>query len=795
MLWLWTALSAFSQSEFKKLNPGFESGSLEPWIATGSAFHGQPIKGDTVKTRRGDMSSQHAGKYWIGTYEVDEDAPTGTLTSPPFKLTSPWVSFLVGGGASEKTQVQIILAEDQSILFNTTGKNTENMHRVSVNLGKYLNKQGQVKLVDDSRGPWGHLNFDDLQLHDKKPEALLPAQVPAPIDLVEHAGLSAAEAANVASLPEGFKMHVFASEPDVRQPIAFCIDDRGRLWVAEGYDYPRRAPDGIGKDRILIFEDTNGDHHFDKRTVFKDKMSLISGLEIGFGGVWVGAAPHLLFIPDRDGDDIPDSDPEVLLDGWDYKRDTHETLNTFCWGPDGWLYGCHGVFCPSHVGKPGTPMADRQRVDAAVWRYHPVNHAFEVFAEGTSNPWGVDFNERGQCVIEACVIPHLWHIIQGARYQRQGGRHYSISIDEMKRNQEFLPDNVPQYLNPFVYDDIKTIGDHVHYTGDKGPHAANNRSDSAGGGHAHAGLMLYLGDSWPEEYRDKAFMNNIHGQRLNMDILTRSGSGYIGSHGPDFLNFNDRWSQVLNMLYDHDGSVYAIDWYDKNQCHHNVVEGHDRGNGRIFKIVYKDQKTTPVNLASLTDSELARLQTHPNEWRVRHARRLLQERAAERDIDREAIQVLYEITSRSENETERLRGLWALHAIHAFPDRVGGRLLRDRSEYVRAWTIQLLCEDRELSEGLLTQLQRMAQSDNSPLVRLYLASALQRLETQARIPILARLIAHESDSTDHNLPLMYWYAAEPVVATDQESGLRLLETCKIPKVREYIVRRIAESTL
>ena len=148
------------------------------------------------------------------------------------------------------------------------------------------------------------------------------------------------------TVPDGFQVTLFAGEPDVVQPIAFTIDDRGRLWVAEAYSYPRRVPDDQANDRILIFEDTDGDGQFDTRKVFAEKLNLVSGLEVGFGGVWVGAAPHLLFIPDQDGDDRPDGPPQILLDGWGY-QDTHETLNSFTWGPDGWLYGCHGVFTHS----------------------------------------------------------------------------------------------------------------------------------------------------------------------------------------------------------------------------------------------------------------------------------------------------------------------------------------------------------------------------------------------------------------------------------------------------------------
>jgi hypothetical protein len=109
-------------------------------------------------------------------------------------------------------------------------------------------------------------------------------------------------------------------------------------------------------------------------------------------------------------------------------------------------------------GQAGGIGDERQWVDAAVWRYHPTEHRFEVFAEGTSNPWGVDFDERGQCWIEACVIPHLWHMIQGGRYQRQGGAHYSISLDETARNESHREVQSRKPVNPHIYADLQTTG-------------------------------------------------------------------------------------------------------------------------------------------------------------------------------------------------------------------------------------------------------------------------------------------------------------------------------------------------
>src|SRR5438105_5562985 len=142
------------------------------------------------------------------------------------------------------------------------------------------------------------------------------------------------------SLPAGFKVTLFAGEPDVVQPIAFTFDDRGRLWVAECLSYPNWLPEGAqGHDRILIFEDRDGDGHFDTCKVFSDKLANVTGLEVGFGGVWVCATPNLLFIPDRDRDDKPDGPPELMLDGWDL-RGQHNVLNGLAWGVGGLLYGC-----------------------------------------------------------------------------------------------------------------------------------------------------------------------------------------------------------------------------------------------------------------------------------------------------------------------------------------------------------------------------------------------------------------------------------------------------------------------
>ncbi|MFP6575016.1 MAG: PVC-type heme-binding CxxCH protein, partial [Pirellulaceae bacterium] len=432
----------------------------------------------------------------------------------------------------------------------------------------------------------------------------------------------------------------------------------------------------------------------------------------------------------------------------------------------------------------------RTPVNAAVWRYHPTRHQFDVFAQGSSNPWGVDFNQHGQAFITTCVIPHLFHVIQGARYQRQGGQHF----------------------NPYLYDDIKTIADHAHYVGNIRDHAwwggkepiLPTNTSSAGGGHAHCGAMIYLADNWPEKYRNHIYFNNVHGNRVNSDILERTGSGFVGRHGKDLLLANDQWFRGINLKYGPDGSVHLIDWYDKNACHRRTPEIWDRSNGRIYRIRYGETKHKAVDLSKLTNPELVKLQLHQNEWYVRTARRLLQERrAALRETDtptitmiRETVGPLREIMSHHDDPTRQLRAMWTLHSMGLLT--LGNCLdqLNSPNEYVRGWAIQLMTErclesGDQLSGPAYRRFTELARQDPSPVVRLYLASTLQKIPPRQRWSIAAGLLLHAEDADDHNLPLMIWYGIEPLVTSDVKQALAMSDTAKIPLLKRYIIRRAA----
>ena len=546
----------------------------------------------------------------------------------------------------------------------------------------------------------------------------------------------------------GFEVKAFVAEPDIGEAIAFCFDFRGRLWTLENYNYQtRRAHSTDKRNRIQIFEDTDGDGVFDKKKTFTEDLSFSSGIIVGMGGVYVGMPPELIFIPDADGDDKPDGPHEVLLDGWGI-QDRHETLNSFIWGPDGWLYGCHGVFTQSRVGRPGTKDEDRQFIDGGIWRFHPQTKEFEVFAEGLSNPWGFDFNDMGQGFATCCVIPHLFHIVQGGVYHKQS----------------------KQNVNPYVYDNIKTIRDHTHKS-------------------AHGGARFYLADVFPEKYRDQLFMCNIHEHAVLIDYMVPKGSSFIGKHGDDFLMANDLAWVGFSVEIGPDGGVYILDWHDQNICGNEIKFANS---ARVYRIMPKGVKgPKPFDLENLSDLELVELQNHSNDWYVRQSRTILQHRALTGKLDSEKVHPkLLTMLADAPKVSKRLRALWALHCTGGISQEHALSLLDDSEEYIRAWTVQLLTEEKKPSATVREKFAQMAKSEKSPVVRLYLACSLQRLPYNQRWDILEALSKYSQDREDNNIPRMLWLALEPMVLESPPKALSLVAQSKLPRLQEFTPRRL-----
>ncbi len=579
--------------------------------------------------------------------------------------------------------------------------------------------------------------------------------------------LSPTEAVEEMTIKDGYAVNVFASEPMITQPMAFCWDNRGRMWIAENRDYESRGTgfSNSGDSRILILEDTDRDGTVDKRTIFYEGIPFPSAIAVGFDGLFLGAPPNLLFIPDRDQNDIPESeDIKVLLTGWGI-RDRHETINSLHWGPDGWLYGLEGFATPSKIRKPKgkgriyrayeefpKDLLESNGVDinGGVWRFHPVKERFEVVAHGFSNPWGIDYDAKGQLFISACVIPHLFHVIPGGIYHRQGGRHF----------------------NPHIYKDIRTIVDHRHRS-------------------AHGGARVYQSDAFPREQHGRIFMANIHEHAVLSDILIPQGSGYKASHGEDFMLANNAQWIGFSMEIGPEGGLYVLDWHDADIC---GTEVKNKETGRVFRMMPEDVLAEQWegrydDLDKFSDQRLVELQSIPSDWHARRSRLILQKRVTTGPINSEAIESLFKLL-KSKNTDHRLRALWSLYLTNSIQADYLIRLLSDPDPYIRGWSIQLLCEDKNPLPEAMDQMIKMARTEKSAVVRLYLAAALQRINDEDRWNITKGLIKHSEDADDHNIPKMIWFGIEPLVESNPEQAISLISTNSIPLISNHIARRL-----
>ncbi|MBK8092935.1 MAG: c-type cytochrome [Verrucomicrobiaceae bacterium] len=652
--------------------------------------------------------------------------------------------------------------------------------------------------------------------------SLFAADFPAIYDTEKGAPMPAEEVAATMELPPGFKCVVFAAEPDVRQPIGMAWDARGRLWVAENYTFaenPMRWDTKL-RDRLIILEDKDGDGKHDGRKVFWEGGSYLTSVEIGYGGAWVLHNGTLSFIADKNGDDTPDGEPEVLLDGFNVKTIGHNIVNGLRWGPDGWLYGRHGITDTSAVGAPGTPLEKRTKINCGIWRFHPTRKVFEVVCHGGTNSWGHDWNAEGELFWINTVIGHLWHGIPGAYYRRMFGTH----------------------LNPHVYEVIEQTADHFHWdTGaekwsDLKKEGMSSKTDQLGGGHAHVGMLIYQGGLWPEKYHGAVLTCNLHGNRINMDTLHREGCGYVGKHAPDFMKAKDKWFRGIDLLTGPDGNVFVADWSDSGECHDN--DGVHRSSGRIYKIVYGEpKKAEPINLARMSTTELKTLLTKSsNNWWTRQIEAQIEQKWINETKDRFEIGKFligpnrlvwgrvtndskdsgaYWISGSLEDRTHMMNRL-GLVADLPFDAGFSSSLESDVASTVDALTsrskkdfkkaffdtapdyMQSKISEKELEEvadipaHLLAAMNEFKLDGKTGLVRLHLASALQRLPLDARFPIATALAKHAEDANDRQQPLMIWYGIEPAVAAEPMKGVELIREAKIPTVRRLVARRIAE---
>ena len=774
-------------------NIGFEKGTLDGWTQTGTVWSKGPIKGDTVAAR-GRGNSTHVGEYWVGGYEVwISDEAQGTLTSSPFKVTHPWATFRIGAGPHPETRVEILEANSGQVIHKASGRGeVEDMVLNTVDLSAHLGKLIRVRLIDEHSGHWGHLNYDDFRFHKTAPNSSSGqggrlASSPLLWNLKPNPGGKENDITSRMFVPEGFQVETIAREPQLRQPIAFTFDSRGRIWVAEAFAYPRRQEKGKGKDRLIILEDKDHDGTFETHKVFADNLNLISGFEIGYGGVFAACAPEFLFIPDKDGDDVPDGDPVVLLDGFSI-NDTHETPNSFLWGHDGWLYGCHGVFNPSLVGIPGTPKEERLKVNAAIWRLHPVSHEFEVYSHGGSNQWGLDYGPDGSLFMTHCRsswgLGPVSQVFRDGHYwtQHNGAHREFIATDKGGWNRT----NAPLFN---YFDSIAAYGHGEGGAGKPGSRAIF-------GGHSHVGTMVYLGDNWPDEYRGDLFTHNLHGHQLNRETLAPRDSAYLSSsHGQDMFYTPDKKYLAVDLKYGPDGAVYSIDWQDTQQCHVNDAARWDRSNGRLYRMSWKEtfKPAKFKDLAKATNETLLTYLSDDNEWFARMAQHQLRQRTLLPYIPDNFSNAL-RLALFDLSHPNRFRYLVALDAVGLLKSSDFEKLLDDPDETIRNHTLHLLTNDSKTNlKPFADTLLDLAKTDPSARVRLTLAGACQhRLPKELSQPILTDLALRAEDAHDRFIPKMIWFGLATNAGDRPQFLAKLAANTPLPLLRESIIWHFAK---
>jgi hypothetical protein len=289
-------------------------------------------------------------------------------------------------------------------------------------------------------------------------------------------------------------------------------------------------------------------------------------------------------------------------------------------------------------------------------------------------------------------------------------------------------------------------------------------------------------------------MANIHEHAVLSDILVPDGSGFIGKDGDEFLMANNAQWVGFSMEIGPDGGMYVLDWHDADICGQEVLLGET---GRVFRIMpekslAKNWEGRYDDLNKLSDQQLVALQTSSSDWHSRRARGILQKRASQGSLNQDTKGLLKKMFDNNKNPDHRLRAMWGVHLTGGFTEKELIQHLSDKDPHVRAWAIQLLCEDYKAPSEALTKFTTMAKSDPSPVVRLYLANSLQRIPVENQWLIAQALVTHAEDETDHNLPKMIWYGIEHLIEEDPEKFIAMATQSKLPMISRFMARRAVD---
>ncbi|MEJ7593456.1 MAG: PVC-type heme-binding CxxCH protein [Planctomycetaceae bacterium] len=420
--------------------------------------------------------------------------------------------------------------------------------------------------------------------------------------------------------------------------------------------------------------------------------------------------------------------------------------NSLTWGPDGWLYGLNGVFNPAHVtyGPKNPNFKEGQtpwHFTCAMFRIHPKTREFQVFCEGTSNPWGIAFNDEGDAFISACVIDHLWHLTETGYYHRQGGPY-----------------------PPFTWK-IESIVGHKHQKA------------------AYCGIHWYDSDAYPEQYRRKLYMGNIHGSCINADRIERRESTYQASPEEDLLSANDAWFMPVVQKTGPDGCLYVLDWYDRYHCYQDANRdpaGIDRLKGRLYRLRYKDTPhAKPFNLASDNTTQLIEMLASRNGYQRDMAQRLLSERLSFKASETTDLRGQLEaVVLSSALREQKLIALGVLLISEGLDEPFHRRLLASDDVSLKSWAVRAVGEQSSISGDVASLVQSLT-DDPSPQVRLQVAIAATKQAVIPKIPTLVAVLAQAGK--DPLVPRIVWQNLHPLLEAQTAEFVAEIDRLDSPK--------------
>jgi len=606
------------------------------------------------------------------------------------------------------------------------------------------------------------------------PDTSRPASPPGLVFRQDHP-LSPADSLSRFKIADDLQIDQVLAEPLVRQPVFLNFDERGRMWVVEYLQYPfpaglkmlshdsfwRAVYDKVppppphqfvGADKIMIYEDPDGTGRFTKSKVFVEGLNIATAVCKGRGGVWVLNPPYLLFYPDKNNDDIPDGDAEVVLSGFGLE-DTHSVVNSLRWGPDGWLYGCQGSTVTAKVMRPGLdkdPIA--YTMGQQIWRYHPETKRFEVFSEGGGNAFGCEIDEKGRIFSgHNGGDTRGFHYMQGAYLQKGFDKHGPLS-------------------NPYAFGYFPPM-----------PHPAVDRFTH--------NFIIYDGGALPAQYDGKLFgIEPLQGRVVESQV-DPDGSSFKTRDLGYPVTTTDQWFRPVDIKVGPDGAIYLADWYDAQVNHYRNHEGQiDKSNGRIYRLKAKGAKPlASFDLDKLSTDQLIGFLANPNKWFRQEALRLIGDRK-----DSSMVPLLNDMVRTNLGQLA-LESLWALNLSGGLNDQSALANLDHKDPFVRLWTARLLCDASWVSSAIDNKLSELAATEPNVEVRAQLACSAKRLPAKQAVPIVRNLLARNEDTTEKRLPLLIWWAIEAHCQSNREAVLDLFSDAavwRLPLVQDHILERV-----